>query len=353
MNEINYQLLQQQVGQLKPSVRAQMIGVGTYLPSQKVKSDDLMQDIDTEKHYGMPYDWMSKRMGIIERRMAPSSMNPSDLAIRAAQNAFDSCPDFDLDLIDAVIFCGIERDKPEPATAHIIQNALGLKADHVFDVANACFGFVDGIKLASTLIESGMISHGLVVTGEVTTRILRTIAETLKKGVSQEEAKHLWGLLSVGDAGGAVIVGQSFSGTSGFMKFNQRSESRHVDLCHYKYQADGSLDARMNMAQIVVRGFQLNKKIFDETLRDLGWDSVDWALAHQTGEATFKQTLSLHSIDEHKAIKTYPTLGNITTATLPVSFKKLIDSGRLKAGDRIGGLFAGSGLVAGQFGYVV
>jgi 3-oxoacyl-[acyl-carrier-protein] synthase-3 len=352
MNEINYKLLQQ-VHQLKPIIRTQMIGVGTYLPSQKLNSDDLMQDIGSEKKYGMPHDWMSKKMGIIERRMAPSSMNPSELAIRAAQDAFDRCPDFNPGLIDAVIFCGIERDKPEPATAHIIQNALGLKANHVFDVANACFGFVDGLKLASTLIESGMIAHGLVVTGEVTTRILRTVADTLKRGVPIEEAKHLWGGLSVGDAGGAVIVGQSADGKSGFMKFNQRSESRHVDLCHYKYRSDGTLDARMNMAQIVARGFQLNKKIFDETLYDLGWDGIDWALAHQTGEATFNQTLSLHSVDERKAVKTYPYLGNITTATLPVSFKKLVDSDSLKVGDRIVGLFAGSGLVAGQFGYVV
>jgi len=352
MNEINYQLLQK-VHQLKPIIRTKMIGVGVYLPEQKVKSDDLMHDIGTEKQYGMPHNWMSKQMGIIERRMAPSSMNPSELAIRAAKDAFDSCSDFNRDLIDAVIFCGIERDKPEPATAHIIQNALGLKANHVFDVANACFGFVDGLKLASTLVESGMISHALVVTGEVTTRVLRNVADTLKKGVSIADARHLWGVLSVGDAGGAVIVGQSLDGMSGFMKFNQRSESRHVDLCHYKYRNDGSVDVRMNMAQIVARGFQLNKKIFEETLNELGWDGVDWALAHQTGKATFNQTLSLHSIDENKVVKTYPYLGNITTATLAVGFKKLIDSDNLKTGDKVGGLFAGSGLVAGQFGYVV
>jgi hypothetical protein len=35
-----------------------------------------------------------------------------------------------------------------------------------------------------------------------------------------------------------------------------------------------------------------------------------------------------------------------------LSFQKLIDSGNLKTGDKVGGLFAGSGLVAGQFGYV-
>lgn len=192
MNEINYQLLKQ-VHQLKPVIRTQMIGVGTYLPKQVVKSDDLMQEVDTEKRYGMPYNWMSQKMGIIERRMASSSTSPSTLAIRAAEDAFHSCPDFNRDQIDAVIFCGIERDKPEPATAHIIQNALGLKANHVFDVANACYGFVDGLKLASALVESAMITHALVVTGEVTTRILRTIVDTLKKGISTEEAKTLMG----------------------------------------------------------------------------------------------------------------------------------------------------------------
>ncbi len=352
MNQINHQLLQQS-HQLKPAIRSQMIGVGTYLPSQKVQSDDIMKEIDTERLYGLPYDWMSKQMGIIERRMVCADLKPSDLAIKASEQALLSCPDLNPDLINAVIFCGIERDRPEPATAHIIQNALGLKADHVFDIANACFGFLDGIKLASSLIESGLIQYGLVVTGEVPTKISRSIISRLKKGLSSEAAQHLWGGLSVGDAGGAIIVGKSCDDQSGFIKFNQRSESRHVDLCTYKWNQDGTLDAHMKMAQIVARGFQLNKKMYRETLHELGWESVDWALAHQTGDATFKQTLSLPSIKKSNIIQTYPKLGNITTATLPVGFQKLFNSGSLKPKDRIVGLFAGSGLVAGQFGYVV
>lgn len=352
MNEINYQLLQQ-IHQLKPIIRTKMMSVGTYLPDQRVSSDEIMQEIGTERQYGLPHNWMSEQMGIIERRMVSHDSKPSDLAIKAAQQAIDSCPGLDPSHIDAVIFCGIERDKPEPATAHVIQHALGLKANHVFDVANACFGFVDGLKLASSLVDSGMITNGLVVTGEVTTKMSRAIISKLKKGMKPEAAKHLWGMLSVGDAAGAVIVGASDDGNSGFMKFNQRSDSRHVGLCNYEWKHDGTADAHMQMAQIVARGFQMNKNIFEETLKELGWKGVDWALAHQTGDATFKQTLSLPSISEQKIVKTYPLLGNITTATLPVSFKKLLSSGSLKPGHRIGGLFAGSGLVAGQFGYVV
>ena len=352
MNEINYELSNAD-RYLKPVVRTKMLGVGVCLPHQKVQSDDMMKEIDTERRYGLPYDWMSKTMGIVERRMVSDDVKPSELAIRAAEKALASCPSLNPDLIDAVIFCGIERDRPEPATAHIIQNALGLKANHVFDVANACYGFLDGLKLASALVETGIIRHALIVTGEVSTKISRAVIDMLRKGVSAESAKNVWGALSVGDAGGAIIVGPSEDGHSGFMNFNQRSESRHVDLCSYEWKRDGSVDAHMKMAQIVTRGFKLNQQIYKQTLDELGWDSVDWALSHQTGDATFKQTLSLPGLNEDKVIKTYPRLGNITTATLPISFQQLVDSGNLKPKDRIGGLFAGSGLVAGQFGYVV
>ena len=341
------------IHELKPVVRAQILSVGTYLPEQKVSSDSIMQEIQTDIKYGLPCNWMSQEMGIFERRMAPDELKPSDLAIRAAQQAIDSCDDINPDQIDAVIFCGIERDQPEPATAHTIQNALGLKAHHVFDVANACYGFVDGVKLASALMEAGMIRYALVVTGEVSTKVLRSVVDMMKKGVTQDMAHNLWGMLSVGDAGGAVILGPSTAIGSGFLAFNQRCDSRQVDRCRYKFLSDGSIDGQMQMAQIVARGFQLNKAMFEETLDFLGWDSLDWALTHQTGKRTYQQVLTLKSVDEEKLVRTYPKLGNITTATLAISLKKLMDSGRLKAGDRIGGLFAGSGLVTGQFGYVV
>lgn len=339
--------------QLKPLVRAEILSVGSYLPEQRVMSDCIMQEIKSEQRYGMPHNWMSEEMGIIERRMAPNDFLPSDLAVRAARKAFDLSPEINPGLIDAVIFCGIERDQPEPATAHTIQNKLGLNAHHVFDVSNACFGFVDGLKLATAMIETGMIQYALVVTGEISMQVVKAVADKLKHGVSPEKAKHLWGLLSIGDGGGAIIVGETHELNSGFQAFNQRCDSKQVHRCRYKFERDGSIDGHMQMAQIVARGFQLNKEIYDETLEMLGWEELDWALAHQTGKRTFEQVLTLKSIDDKKLIRTYPTLGNITSATLPICLKILLDSGKLKSGDRIGGLFAGSGLVTGQFGYVV
>lgn len=352
MNEINYKLLQQ-LHHLKPIIRTKVLGVGSYLPEQRVGSDDMMQDIGSEKKYGLAHDWMSSGMGIVERRMVADDQHPSDLAIEAAKDALSACPDLDPGLIDAVIFCGIERDMPEPATAHIVQRSLGLNASYVFDVANACFGFFQGVKLASSLIESGAIKYGLIVTGEVSTKAARSIARQLKRGMSVDKAKYLWGSLSAGDAGGAMIVGPDHEGNSGFIKFHQMSKSQYSGLCHYHWQSNGEVKGHMDMGRIVARGLKLNRQVYQETFDQLGWDTPDWLIAHQTGNAAFEHMKNIHGVENRKFMKTYPKLGNITTATLPLSFKKLSASGNLKSGDKVAGMFAGSGLVGGQFGYIV
>jgi 3-oxoacyl-[acyl-carrier-protein] synthase-3 len=59
----------------------------------------------------------------------------------------------------------------------------------------------------------------------------------------------------------------------------------------------------------------------------------------------------MNGVSPSKMIKTLDKLGNITSATFPVNFKKLGDEEKVTKGDRIGGCFAGSGLVVGQFGY--
>jgi len=340
--------------QSKRPIRAQIFGVGSYLPNQKVSSLEMMQEIDTEKQYDLPYSWMSDSMGIDERRMVSSDQKPSDLAIAAAEKALASYPDLNPDFIDAVIFCGIERDKPEPATAHIVQNALGLNANLSFDVANACFGFIQSLTLASNLIETGAIRYALIATGEVSTKVSRVLVDQLKKGIAKEEAKHLWGILSVGDAGGAIILGPSTNNHSGFFKFGQKSQSQYEKLCHYQWTSKDSVEAHMDMGKIYARGFRLNKRVLTETLDEINWQSsLDWAVCHQTGKTSYDDGVRELGLINEKVIKTYPNLGNITTATMPLSYEKLLEKKDLKEGDRLGGLFSGSGLVAGQFAYII
>jgi len=325
---------------------------GIYLPKQIVKSDHLFEEIRSESQYDIDKCWMSEKMGITERRMAPSTSKPSDLAIPAAQKALDSCEDLSMQDIDLIIFCGIERDQPEPATAHIIQDALGLSARYAFDIANACFGFIDAMQVADSYIRSGVARYALVVTGEVPTRVLRAAVDMLKRGVDIKTARSIIGALSVGDAGGAVIIGPVKNGEkSGFELFNTNSFSYLANKCMYKTDKDGSISGHMNMAQITSAFIKCHYGLIDDTLEQLGWNEFDWVLTHQIGQKPFDRLANMNGVSPNKMIKTLDKLGNITSATFPVNFKKLTDEEEVVKGDRIGGGFAGSGLVGGQFGY--
>jgi len=334
----------------EPATR--ILSAGSYLPKNIVKSSDLFEEIGTERLYDIPTNWMDEKMGIHERRVSEPGSKPSELAIHAARKAIDNYPEVHQDQIDMVIFCGIERDQSEPATAHSVQHALGLKARHAFDISNACFGFNDGIEIANNFIKSGSAKYALVVTGEVITKIIPSFIRQMKIGVSRSKAKNLIGWLSLGDAGGAMLIGPSEPGDCrGFKTFRNNIDSSHVDKCSYVLGDDGEYHGEMKMARIVAHGFRLHKEIINQTLSNVGWQQFDRLLTHQTGRKNFEQIAGLGIVEPKNMIKTYELLGNITTATLPLSCEKMLCDGTLVSGCRIGGCFGGSGLTTGQFCY--
>ncbi|MDG1904611.1 MAG: 3-oxoacyl-[acyl-carrier-protein] synthase III C-terminal domain-containing protein [Arenicella sp.] len=333
---------------------SKIYSVGTYLPTQVVKSIDLFESFKSDARYGISTSWMDDEMGICERRMSDGAEKPSSLAINAAKQAIAECTDLNLEHIDMVLFCGIERDQPQPATAHTVQNALGLHAQHVFDVANACFGFVDGIEIASRFIEAGVIRKALITTGEVPTRLIPSFLKQLQGNLSRKEALKLLGWLSVGDAGGAVIMGDGEDerdSAAGFRVFNNQADSSHVDKCTYYKKDDGEYEGKMDMGRIVAHGLKMHRNLLSETLSMVGWDRFDWLISHQTGRRNFDQIEKMNVVGADRMIRTYPLLGNITTATFAISYQQLLNRPEIQRGDRIGGCFSGSGLTAGQFCY--
>lgn len=332
--------------------KAKVYSVGTFLPKKILTSREIFENFNSEQNYGIPSDWMDETMGIKKRHIADIGTQPSELAIPAAQEALDAMSELNRDEIDMVIFCGIERDQPEPATAHTIQDALGLNASKAFDVANACFGFFEGLEIATTYIEAKKIRYALIVTGEVPSRVLRSFAKQLKGGVSQARAMELLGGLSVGDAGGAVLIGPNYEDESGFQIFNSASNSAHVDKCYYQVKDDGEIEGRMVMAKVLAQGHKLHRKLTPETLDMLGWDKYDVVITHQTSKASedFVKRLGVSNSDNQFNI--YQNRANVTSAGMPLVFKMLMNSGKVKPGLRIGGFYAGSGVTAGQFGYL-
>jgi len=331
---------------------AKIYSTGVHFPSEIVKSDDLLMEIKSESQYNIPHTWMSEVMGIEERRVAPSKDKPSDLAIPAAIQALEGAPYLDQQEIDLVIFCGIERDQSEPATAHTVQHKLGLNARFAFDMANACFGFVDAMQIATNYISCGIVRYALIVTGEIPSRVSKAAIDLLREGVDIKMARNIIGALSVGDAGGAAVIGPTEAKEqAGFELFNTVSYSHLADKCIYKQREDGTIEGQMIMGQIAGAVVKSHVDLIGDTLSKLGWSEFDWVLSHQIGQRPFDRLSNMEGVQPDKMVKTLDKFGNITSATFPVNFHKMVDEGRVARGDKVGGCFAGSGLVIGQFGY--
>jgi len=231
-----------------------------------------------------------------------------------------------------------------------IQKKLGLSAQYAFDISNACIGFVDGIQVADKFINSHTTKYALVVTGEITTQVLRSVVEELKSGVDRQRALDCLGSLTVGDAGGAVILGAAdpFQ-NEGFQFFSNNVDSSHIDKCIYRRTQKG-VEGQMKMAELLELCIEMHGSKLSKTLESLVWPEFDWLLSHQTGYRNFKAFSDFEGINAKTMIKTYPYLGNVATATFAFSWQKLVTNGKVKKGDRIGGMFSGSGVTICQFG---
>ena len=66
-----------------------------------------------------------------------------------------------------MINTSVSRSYLEPSTAVAIHHQLGLPTSCLnFDLANACLGFVNGIQLAGTMIDSGQADYAVIVDAE-------------------------------------------------------------------------------------------------------------------------------------------------------------------------------------------
>lgn len=321
------------------------IGLGHYLPENIVRSDDLMSAFDSERRFGLPTRYLSTLAGIDERRWAPVGTMPSSLAIEASIRAIEQAGLTPQD-IDCVLYCGIERDWQEPATAHSVQYELGAHNAMCLDLGNACHGFMNGLGVADAFIGSGSADVCLVCTGEVGSVVARQFVEQLNQpNCTKDNLKLLLGGLTVGDAGAAMVVRRSES-DAGFKRFKFESDGAHTQLCQYKRAANDEIYGEMHMEEICKVTLAFQSRTIDETYNAMDWspDHVSSLICHQVGRRAHRQVCRLAGINPDRAPTTINQFGNIASATIPV----LLSLNPPAKGDKVLILSSGSGMTIGQ-----
>lgn len=324
---------------------AKISGIGAYLPEQIVTSEELMHEAGCRK-FGVPETFLTRASGIKERRFSTTEESFANLAIYASRVAISDAGVDPLD-IDMILFCGIDRDCPEPSTAHTIQKELGANNAECLDISNACLGILNGLSVANAYIGIGSAETILICTGEKPSIVTLDIIRQLRLTIEKKIFRKLLGALTVGDAGGAFIVSKKNNEEEGCQYLHFKSEGQYSDLCYYKHTPKG-IEFEMLMETISREGVGLHTKEIGNTYKNLNWipQSVNKLYCHQVGSGPHVKMASLATQPLINAPNTYEYYGNLTSATFPVN----MFLNRPFKGDKVLLLGSGSGLSICQMG---
>ncbi len=325
------------------SINSYIYAASSFIPTEIVKSEDLMDELKSEANFGVSRTFINERMGILERRFVNSNENRhSYIASKAAEKLL--CENnIDVKDIDCVIYCGIERDYLEPGTAHVVQTNIGSNG-FCFDITNACHGFSDGMFVADSFIKRGL-NTVLLVTAEISSNITKLAINSINHDHSKFQT--MFGALTIGDAAGAMLI-TSYPAIHRFkfVDFQMQSDSSSYELCHYHFP-DNQFSGQMIMDKICAKMLMQHKKLLKKTLKKLNWNKPDYLITHQVGKRPHQRFSKMTSVEMSKMSKTFPQLGNIASATMPVNITRTLNLSNIKSMNILL-MGAGSGLSISQ-----
>lgn len=298
----------------------------------------------------LPAGRLELMTGIRERRQWAAGTKPSDASAKAGRAVLQRSQ-FKPDQIEAFIHCAVSRDMLEPATASFAHHKIGLGAHcQIFDVSNACLGFLNGLVTLGAMIDSGQIKCGMVVAGENGRPLVeQTVQHLLTAPLSRNEIKPFFANLTIGSGAVAAIVCHEDLLPAGpkhrLLAGAYLSATQHSELCQGDTSGPG-LQMETDSEQLLVAGVEVARGTWQKFEQETGWTRAtpDHLICHQVGSTHRRKLYETVGLDLAKDFSTFETLGNTGSAALPTALALAVDQGVVKPGHKTALLGIGSGI---------
>lgn len=318
--------------------------IGAYVPSKILTNADLETLVDTTD------EWITKRTGIKERRIAAENETTSDMGVKAAELAIERSG-LEKHQIDMLICATISPDYfCMPSTATIIATKLGLDKMMAFDISAACTGFVYALSIAKAFVESGMKKNVLIVGSER----LSAITDYSDRGTC----------ILFGDGAGAAIISATEDKSKAIIDIHTGSDGSYADLLMTPNGGSGSAHDELDREAAGCFMKMKGNETFKVAVRTLTNDVVEILeqnniqasqithfVPHQANYRIIKAVGDALNLKEEQVVLTVAKYGNTSGASIPMAINDIYESGSLKEGDLMlldafgGGLTWGSALV--------
>ncbi len=289
--------------------------------------------VPRNREHNSEYHWISKKerdlfrntVGVEVRRVISNGTTTSDLCQFAAQRLLADLA-WAKEEIGLLIFVSQTRDYLIPATSGILQDKLGLpKSTITIDINQGCSGFVYGLSIISSLMNSTGIRKGLLLVGDIS---------SLNTSYRDKSTHPLFG-----DAGTATAI--ELSEQAPKMSYNLEGDGSGYDAIiipdggvrnglskksfDYRRYGNGIHRNNLQVALDGVRVFNFSLREVVPNLRtlltftDRTIDSVDYIVFHQANKLINETLRKMLKIDPSKIPYSIQKYGNTSSASVPLT----------------------------------
>lgn len=315
------------------------------LPPYVVSSDSIVQRLrPASDRVGLDTGAVMSATGVEERRFWARGGTIVAAASNVARQAIEKSR-IDPAEVGALVSTSVCKDYIEPSMASMIHGELGLGAHCLnLDVGNACLGFLNGLALVADMIELGRIRAGVVVDAESSREVVEATIQRLLRDDSRAQDFHLnFATLTLGSGAVAVVL------THRDLSCRKHRLVGHVSLAdtvHRNLCLGSPQQMLVHAHQLLEAGLLLARQTWGLAQKLLGWNSanLDFIVGHQVGARHFRSLFELFGLDPGHTFVTYPFLGNVGPASVPLTLAIAIERGLIRPGFRLALMGIGSGL---------
>lgn len=303
---------------------AGILGIEYVLPNNVVTNEELARE-----YHSWTADKILKKTGIESRHIAEKSITATDLGFLAADKLLNNKV-VNREDIDFIILVTQTPDYLLPTSACILQDKLGLhKYVGAFDINLGCSGFIYGLAVSKSLIDSHIAKNVLLITAETYSKHINKLDKSTRTIFGDGAAATL-----IGDGG--MRIGEFDFGTDGSGKDLLMIPSGGAKLSKSKFTAvendfGGNIRSLDNL-------YMDGTGIFDFAIREvpnsinrlltatnLDKRMIDLFIFHQANSYMLDFLQRYLRIDKDKFYVNMSDIGNTVSASIPIALKRAID----------------------------
>ena len=318
------------------AMAAAIKAISYYLPPETLSNDDL--------HSQFP-EWsvekIARKTGILNRHIAAEDICASDLGVESARRLFDQ-HGIDPGSIDFLLFCTQSPDYFLPTTACLIQDRLGVPTTAgALDFNLGCSGFVYGLSLARSLVESRDASNVLLITAETYSKFIHPKDKSVRTIFGDGAAATLIGPATDGAALGPFVFGTDGKGgpnlivpTGGMRK---PRTAAHVETADQDGNTRDGDSLFMDGGEVFNFTLQRIPRLVEDVIAKSGLasDAIDLFVFHQANHYVLEALRKKMRLPAEKIYEFMSDCGNTVSATIPIALAEAIAAGRIGTGSRV------------------